>query len=154
MGLGNTVRLGEPGQYLRLFKSNVFVRDHDRSIRFYVDQLGFSVVADARFEFDRWVAIAPPDGNAILALIAPKRGSAHYKLIGTPTQIGFIAEDIDATYELWASRGVRFDRPPQRQLWGGTFAVFSDIDGNTFDLIGSASMCLLISSEQIGRAHV
>ena len=32
------------GSYLRFFKSNVFVRDHDRSLKFYVDQLGFSVV--------------------------------------------------------------------------------------------------------------
>ena len=40
--------------YLRIFKSNVFVRDHDRSLKFYVDQLGFSVVAEARFEFGRW----------------------------------------------------------------------------------------------------
>src|ERR1700751_198635 len=117
-------------QYLRLFKSNVFVRDHDRSIKFYVDQLGFSVLADARFEFDRWVAIAPPDGNAILALPVPKRGSANYKLIGRPTQIGFIAEDVYATYRLWVSRGVEFLRPPQPQLWGGIFAEFCDIDGN------------------------
>ena len=88
---------GVDNQYLRIFKSNVFVRDHDRSIRFYVDQLGFSVVADGLFDFGRWVAIAPPDGNAILALLAPKRGSPNYKLIGRPTQIGFIAEDIYAT---------------------------------------------------------
>jgi hypothetical protein len=82
-----TLRLGEDSQYLRIFKSNVFVRDLDRSLELYVDQLGFSVVADARFEFGRWVAIAPPDGNTILALAAPKRGSANYKLIGRPTHI-------------------------------------------------------------------
>ncbi len=131
------VQTGQQGQYLRLFKSNVFVRDLDRSVKFYVDQLGFSVVADARFEFSRWVAIAPPDGNAILALAAPKRGSANYKLIGRATQIGFIAEDIHATYQLWLSRGVKFLHPPQPQLWGGTFAAFCDIDGNVFDLLGS-----------------
>lgn len=132
-----------PGQqtpYLRIFKSNVFVRDHDRSLKFYVDQLGFSVVADGRFEFGRWVAIAPPDGSAILAVIAPKRGSENYKRIGRDTQIAFIAEDIYATYELWRSRGVHFHHPPQPQLWGGTFASFSDVDGNSFDLIGSDEM--------------
>ena len=100
--------LHQESPYLRIFKSNVFVRDHDRSLKFYVDQLGFSVLADARFEFGRWVAIAPPDGATILALVAPKRGSENYKLIGRPTHIGFVAEDINATYELWRSRGVRF----------------------------------------------
>jgi serine phosphatase RsbU (regulator of sigma subunit)/catechol 2,3-dioxygenase-like lactoylglutathione lyase family enzyme len=129
----------------------VFVRDHDRSIGFYVDQLGFSVLADARFEFGRWVAIAPPDGNALLALVAPKRGSANYKLIGRPTQIGFIAEDVYATYRLWVGRGVHFLHPPQPQLWGGTFAEFCDIDGNTFDLLGSDEISQEIEAQR--RAH-
>jgi serine phosphatase RsbU (regulator of sigma subunit)/predicted enzyme related to lactoylglutathione lyase len=143
-----TVRAGQQSHYLRIFKSNVFVRDHDRSIQFYVDQLGFSVLADARFEFGRWVAIAPPDGTAILALLAPKRGSPNYKLIGRPTQIGFIAEDIYATYLLWASRGVHFLHPPQPQLWGGTFAEFCDLDGNTFDLLGSDEISKEIEAQR------
>lgn len=144
----SSLRSGEQSQYLRIFKSNVFVRDHDRSLKFYVDQLGFSVVADGRFEFGRWVAIAPPDGSAILALIAPKRGSENYKLIGRPTQIGFIAEDINATYELWRSRGVHFHQPPQPQLWGGTFAGFMDIDGNSFELLGSDEMSREIEAQR------
>lgn len=143
-----TTSSSEQNPYLRIFKSNVYVRDHDKSIRFYVDQLGFSVVAEGRFEFGRWVAIAPPDGNAILALLAPKRGSANYKLIGRATQIGFIAEDIYATYRLWVNRGVRFVHPPQPQLWGGTFAVFCDIDGNTFDLLGSDEMSQEIEAQR------
>jgi serine phosphatase RsbU (regulator of sigma subunit)/predicted enzyme related to lactoylglutathione lyase len=132
-----TFRPEQQNPYVRIFKSNVFVRNHDRSLKFYVDKLGFSVVADGRFEFGRWVAVAPPDGSAILAVIAPKRGSENYKLIGRSTQIGFIAEDIYATYELWRGRGVHFHHPPQTQLWGGTFAGFSDEDGNSFELLGS-----------------
>jgi phosphoserine phosphatase RsbU/P len=143
-----TLRLGQQSQYLRIFKSNVFVRDLDRSVKFYVDQLGFSVVADARFEFGRWVAIAPPDGNTILALLAPKRGSGNYKLIGRATQIAFIAEDIYATYHLWLSRGVHFLHPPQPQLWGGTFAAFCDVDGNTFDLLGSDEISQEIEAQR------
>jgi serine phosphatase RsbU (regulator of sigma subunit)/predicted enzyme related to lactoylglutathione lyase len=134
--------------YLRIFKSNVFVRDHDRSLKFYIDQLGFSIVADARFEFGRWVAIAPPDGSAILALIVPRRGSENYKLIGRCTQIGFIAEDINATFELWRSRGVLFHHPPQPQLWGGTFASFMDVDGNSFELLGSDEMSREIEAQR------
>src|ERR1700733_13065818 len=138
--------------YLRIFKSNVFVRDHDRALKFYVELLGFSVLAEARFEFGRWVAIAPPDGSAILAVVAPKRGSENYKLIGRPTQIAFIAEDISATYDLWRSRGVRFLHPPQPQLWGGTMAVFCDVDGNSFDLLGSDEMSRELKAQ--GRAQV
>lgn len=139
--------------YLRIFKSNVFVRDHDRSLKFYVEQLGFSVLADARFEFGRWAAVSPPDGTTILALIAPKRGSENYKLIGRSSQIGFITEDINATYELWRSRGVRFENPPQSQLWGGTFARFMDIDGNSFELIASDEMSREIESQRRAAAE-
>src|SRR5271169_1612164 len=125
----------EQSQYLRIFTSTVFVRDHDRSLPFFVDQLGFTVVVDARLEFgNRWVAVAPPDGSAVLALVAPKRGSENYKLIGRNTQIAFIAEDINATFELWRERGVQFHALPQKTLWGGASATFADVDGNTFQL--------------------
>jgi serine phosphatase RsbU (regulator of sigma subunit)/predicted enzyme related to lactoylglutathione lyase len=143
-----STELDRESPYLRIFKSNVFVRDHDKSLKFYVEQLGFQVVADARFEFGRWVAVAPPDGSTILALLAPKRGSENYKLIGRHTQIGFIAEDILATYELWRSRGVEFHQPPQSQLWGGTFAGFCDPDGNKFELLGSDEMSQEIEAQR------
>ncbi len=139
---------GSENPYLRIFKSNVYVRDHDRSLGFYVGLLGFCVLADSRFEFGRWVAIAPPDGSAILALVAPRRGSENYRLIGRNTHIAFIAEDIDATYELWSGRGVKFLQPPQPQLWGGTFAAFQDVDGNTFELLGSDEMSREIEAQR------
>ena len=128
----------QQSQYLRIFYSTVFVRDHDRSLEFYVGQLGFTVIVDTRFEFGgRWVAVAPRDGSSILALVAPKRGSENYKLIGRHTQIGFIAEDINATFELWRSRGVKFHHLPQKTLWGGASATFADVDGNIFELLAS-----------------
>jgi serine phosphatase RsbU (regulator of sigma subunit)/predicted enzyme related to lactoylglutathione lyase len=143
----------QANSYLRIFKSNVFVRDYDRALKFYVDQLGFSIVAEARYEFGRWVAIAPPDGSAILAVVAPKRGSENYKLIGRHTQVAFIAEDIHATYDLWQSRGVRFLHPPQPQLWGGTRATFCDVDGNGFDLLGSDEISREIEAQRRAKAE-
>jgi serine phosphatase RsbU (regulator of sigma subunit)/predicted enzyme related to lactoylglutathione lyase len=124
--------------YLRLFKSTVYVSDHEQSLKFYIEQLGFSVVADVAYTVDgRWVAIAPPDGSALLALVAPRPGTEKARLVGRATQVGFISEDINSTYDLWRSRGVRFLHPPQQTIFGVTLAVFQDIDGNTFELIGS-----------------
>ena len=124
--------------YLRLFKSTVYVHDHEESLRFYVEQLGFSIVADVAYTADgRWVAIAPPDGAALLALVAPRPGTEKARLVGRATQIGFISEDINSTYDLWRARGVHFQHPPQQTIFGVTVAIFQDIDGNTFELIGS-----------------
>ncbi len=133
----STLRMDRQAPYLRIFFSTVFVRDHDRSLRFYLDQLGFSLVADNRFEGGgRWVAVAPPDGSAILALVVPDPGSEEYDMIGRARQIVLITEDVSAMYEEWRGRGVHFHHPPQTPIWGGIFTNFEDIDGNSFTLVG------------------
>src|SRR5262245_56969549 len=105
----SNLRLDRQTPYLRIFFTTVFVRDHDRSLQFFLDQLGFSLVADARIEGGgRWVAVAPPDGSEVLALVVPDLGSEEYALIGRARQIVFITEDIDAKYEEWRKRGVHF----------------------------------------------
>ncbi|HMF53410.1 MAG TPA: SpoIIE family protein phosphatase [Edaphobacter sp.] len=142
--------------YLRIFKSTVYVRDHERSLAFYVNQLGFIVLADVDFTYDgRWVAIAPPDGQAILALVAPKPGTDKHRLIGRETQIGFLSEDINTTYELWKRHGVRFHQPPQQTIFGITLARFQDIDGNGFELIGTDQFTREIEQErQVAAAKI
>jgi serine phosphatase RsbU (regulator of sigma subunit) len=140
--------------YLRIFKSTVYVSDHDRSLDFYVKQLGFSILADVDFTYDgRWVAIAPPDGQAIIALVAPKHGTEKYRLIGRDTQLGFISENINATYELWKRQGVHFHQPPQQTIFGITFARFRDLDGNSFELIGTDQFTREIEQERLIAAQ-
>ncbi len=170
-----------PAPHLRLHCVNVFVRDQERSLRFFVDQLGFQVAYDTRLQSgDRWVAVAPPDGSAILSLVAPKPNSEQYKLIGRSTQVVFVTEDVAAKFQEWSKRGVRFQTPPRLKriryqaqpaqaaaagtsqpptadsgraqsaatasrsamllgeetpIWGGIFARFRDIDGNSFSLV-------------------
>jgi serine phosphatase RsbU (regulator of sigma subunit)/catechol 2,3-dioxygenase-like lactoylglutathione lyase family enzyme len=100
--------------HLRLHCVNVFVRDQDRSLRFFVDQLGFNVAFDTRVQSgERWVGVAPPDGAAILSLIAPKPKSEQYKLIGRATQVVFVTEDVTAKFQEWSKRGVRFQTAPR-----------------------------------------
>src|SRR5918911_1990250 len=97
---------GRKTPYLRLHAVNVFVRDQDRSLRFYVDQLGFELAFDARLQSgERWVAVSPPDGTAVIALVAPDPESEEYKLIGRPTEIVFVTEDVTAKFHEWRSRG-------------------------------------------------
>jgi serine phosphatase RsbU (regulator of sigma subunit)/catechol 2,3-dioxygenase-like lactoylglutathione lyase family enzyme len=123
--------------YVRIFKCTVFVRDQDRSLRFYVDQLGFRLVADVSFTpAGRWVAVAPPDGSAVLVLIKPEAVSEDAKQIGKESEIAFITDDVNATYEAWHKRGVIFRRSPQQSNWGGVHTQFEDPDGNAFTLLG------------------
>src|SRR5215471_1190035 len=147
--------------YLSVQAVNVFVRDQEQSLRFYVDQLGFKLAFDAQLQSgDRWVAVAPPDGSALLALVAPKPESFEYRFIGRNTGVVLVTDDVIAKYREWRDRGVRFhyaprlrrvkygsqpagpgytpaEHPDERNVtWGGVFSHFRDPDGNSFALIG------------------
>jgi serine phosphatase RsbU (regulator of sigma subunit)/catechol 2,3-dioxygenase-like lactoylglutathione lyase family enzyme len=153
-GIPTGVRL-DRHPYLGVHAINIYVKDQERSREFYAEKLGFEVAFDARLQSgDRWLAVAPPDGTAVLALVAPKATSKEHQLIGRSTGIMFVAEDVVATYEEWRRRGVRFlwtprlrrveyrrpagaqNDPKQQPVWGGVFTRFRDIDGNTFGLAG------------------
>src|ERR1700733_5260708 len=135
--------------YLRVLCVNIFVRDQDRSLRFYVDQLGFGLVIDESYESgSRWVAVAPPDGNTVLALVTPKRKSEEYKLIGHCRNAVLVTEDVMAKFDEWQRRGVRFHHPPQTTLWGGIFTRFDDLDGNAFSLVGKDDFVREIEAER------
>src|SRR5262249_25551311 len=100
--------------FLGIHAVNIFVRNQDQSVRFYVDQLGFDLAFDARLQTGtRWVAVSPPDGTAVLTLIEATPEWKAYKLIGRPTGIVFVTEDVVAKYEEWRKRGVRFVFTPR-----------------------------------------
>ena len=150
---------GAAQSFLSLHAVRVFVRDLDRSLRFYVDQLGFRLVIDTRLQSgERWVAVSPPDGTAILALVAPHPKSAEHKLIGRATHVVLITADVAGRFQEWSRKGVRFSSAPRLRrikyepgpapaptshrllgeeapVWGGVFARFRDVDGNTFSLV-------------------
>src|SRR5882724_1072916 len=93
---------GRSKAYLRMHAVNVYVRDQDRSLEFYRDQLGFSLAFDVLLQTgQRWVGVSPPDGTAVLTLIAPDPESDEYKFIGHPTPVVFVTEDVVATYTEW-----------------------------------------------------
>ncbi|HKW74471.1 MAG TPA: SpoIIE family protein phosphatase [Terriglobales bacterium] len=145
--------------YLRLQSANVFVRNLERSLQFYSDQLGFKLVFDVLLQSgQRWVGVAPPDGTAVLTLIEPPLDSEEYKLIGRHTQLVFVTEDVAAKYGEWCRRGVRFQHTPRLRrvkyqqhapahrdssvefgqeapVWGGVFTRFEDPDRNSFGLV-------------------
>jgi serine phosphatase RsbU (regulator of sigma subunit)/predicted enzyme related to lactoylglutathione lyase len=143
------LRLDSQDPYFCLHFIMVFVRDQERSLRFYVDQLGFRLVVDQRFESGgRWIEIAPPDGNASLSLALATPDSDAYRLIGHDTRIYFITEDVNAKFNEWTRRGVRFHFPPQEPEWGGTFTRFEDVDGNSFGLAGFDELTLGVESQR------
>jgi serine phosphatase RsbU (regulator of sigma subunit) len=164
-----------PG-YLRLQAVQVFVRDQERSVRFYVDQLGFKLAFDVRLESGtRWVTVEPPDGGAVLSLIAPSPRSPEYKKIGRAIPVVFVTEDVLAKFHEWRSRGVRFSSTPRLRrvryeggrreesdvetldetdpIWGAAFTRFRDVDGNTFQLVSFDVVSRAIEAQRRAAAE-
>jgi len=158
-----------PDQILRIHCVKVFVRDQDRSLRFYLDQLGFRLVADTLLQSgERWLAVAPPDGEAVLALVAPSPESKQYQLIGHPTDIVFVTDDVVARYLEWSRRGVKFLSVPKLRrirttktfspgdespVWGGVFTHFKDLDGNSFSLVSFDQVTHAIEAQRRALAE-
>jgi serine phosphatase RsbU (regulator of sigma subunit)/predicted enzyme related to lactoylglutathione lyase len=143
-------RPGESGRpYLRVHAVSVYVRDQDRSLHFYLDQLGFQLGVDVGLPGgDRWIVVSPPDGSALLALLKPAEDSEEYQRIGQLTGVVFVTDDIDARFREWSKRGVSFTQPPAIQPWGGTAAGFEDVDGNRFGLIGFDEITKALEAER------
>ena len=161
--------------YLSIHAVNIYVRDLDRSVDFFVNQLGFNLAFDAVLQSGhRWVAVAPPDGSAVLSLIAPRPESKEYTLIGRPTHVVFVTEDVIAKYHEWRQLGVRFLNTPrlrrvnfhrpaaaaqtvesveQGSAWGGVFTRFRDVDGNSFSLVAFDEVSRALEAQRRAQAE-
>ena len=165
--------------YIRIYAVNIFVRDQERSLRFYLDQLGFQLAFDTRMQSgQRWVAVTPPDGSTVLNLIAPRADSFEHKLIGRATQVVFVTESVAAKFREWGKRGVRFRHTPRLRrvtyepkeppgsssgppeppagptpVWGGVFTRFEDPDRNSFALVEFDAMSRRIEAQRRALAE-
>jgi serine phosphatase RsbU (regulator of sigma subunit)/catechol 2,3-dioxygenase-like lactoylglutathione lyase family enzyme len=147
------LRLDTDRQFLRLQFVHVYVRDQERSLRFFVDQLGFDLVTDVRFTSgSRWVQVCPPDGTTSLALMLPRPGTEDEGFVGRSGLVSFITEDVPGKYKEWLERGVYFTIPPQKPAWGGIFSRFVDPDGNSYMLVGFDQVAVEIEARR--RAYV
>ncbi len=123
----------------------VVVSEYDPAITFFVDALGFELAEDSPALTNdgrpkRWVVVRPP-GAATGLLLARADGDDQAAIVGKQAagRVGFFlqVEDFDAAYARMTSAGVRFLTAPRAGPYGHV-AVFADIAGNTWDLIGPA----------------
>ena len=121
----------------------VVVSEYDPAISFFVDALGFELTADSpALTSDgrpkRWVVVRPP-GAATGLLLARADGDDQAAIVGRQAagRVGFFlhVDDFDVAYARMASAGVRFLTAPRTEPYGQV-AVFADIAGNRWDLIG------------------
>ena len=119
------------------------VESYDPAIEFFVQKLGFELAEDSPSLTNdgrpkRWVVVVPPGGQTGL-LLAQADGDDQAAVVGRKVagRVGFFlrVDDFDQTYDRMASVGVEFVNAPCTEPYG-KYAVFLDIAGNRWDLIG------------------
>src|SRR6516164_2739295 len=152
--------------FLRLNFATLWVRNQERSRRFFAETLNFEVLVDLQTpEGERWILVAPPaagwlpgsSGGGLpgMALVVPPEGSAERQRIGQNTGLSFLTEDVRGLYGEWSRRGVRFPLPPMEPSWGSgqaRYAVFEDVDGNSFSLIEFDEATRTLEAERRAQA--
>jgi catechol 2,3-dioxygenase-like lactoylglutathione lyase family enzyme len=121
----------------------LIVTDYDPAIDFFVRVLGFELVEDVPSTTNdgrpkRWVVVRPPGGTTGL-LLARADGERQQSAVGHQFagRVGLFlrVDDFDAAYQRMIDAGVTFVIPPRPEPYGKV-AVFVDVSGNRWDLLG------------------
>jgi catechol 2,3-dioxygenase-like lactoylglutathione lyase family enzyme len=122
----------------------LIVDEYDPAIAFFTRVLGFDLVEDApSWTSDgrpkRWVVVRPPGAQTGI-LLARADGEHQRAAVGDQAagRVGFFlrVDDFDAAYHRMTEAGVTFVRAPSTEPYGRV-AVFLDIAGNRWDLLGA-----------------
>ena len=117
------------------------VRDYDEAIAFFTQTLDFRLVEDTYLpdENKRWVLVAPPGSTGTQLLLARPSNPSQEAFVGNQTggRVTFFlgTDDFWRDYRAMTERGIEFVRSPVVASYG-TVAVFKDLYGNLWDLIG------------------
>jgi catechol 2,3-dioxygenase-like lactoylglutathione lyase family enzyme len=121
----------------------IVVESYDPAIKFFVDVLGFELVEDTPSLTNdgrpkRWVVVRPSNAETGI-LLAQADGPVQSEVVGQQVagRVGFFlrVDDFAAAYERMVAEQVEFISPPRVEPYG-TVAVFRDIAGNRWDLLG------------------
>ena len=120
----------------------LLVADYDAAIAFFVGALAFDLIEDTVLSAEkRWVRVAPKGGGVCL-LLAKASTPEQAARIGDQAggRVGFFlhTDNFDADHAGFLAAGVRFREAPRVEAYGKV-AVFEDVSGNLWDLIGPAT---------------
>jgi catechol 2,3-dioxygenase-like lactoylglutathione lyase family enzyme len=131
----------------------IVVADYDPAIEFFVGVLGFELVEDSPAQTTagghpkRWVVVRPPGAQTGI-LLARADGERQTAVVGDQFagRVGLFlrVDDFEGTYGRLVAAGVEIERPPRDEPYG-RIAVFTDVAGNQWDLIGPATVHLDVS---------
>ncbi len=124
----------------RLATVALVVTDYDEAIAWYCDKLGFALAEDVDLGGGkRWVTVTPGNSGGARLLLAKAEGERQVLRVGDQTGgrvfLFLETDDFPRDHAAMLSKGVLFREEPRHETYG-TVAVFVDLHGNLWDLIG------------------
>lgn len=122
------------------------VRDYDEAIHFYTTVLGFDLIEDTDMSATqpgkRWVRVRPKGAIETCFLLAKAVNPAQLASVGNQSGgrvfLFLNTDDFWRDFNSMDAHGIKWLRPPSEESYG-TVAVFEDLYGNKWDLIGPAT---------------
>ncbi|HKA42051.1 MAG TPA: VOC family protein [Burkholderiales bacterium] len=117
------------------------VNDYDEAIQFFTRRLRFELIEDTYVpeQNKRWVLVAPKGSGGTNLLLARASNDEQRARVGQQTggRVSFFlnTDDFWRDHVDMVASGVKFVREPRIEEYG-TVAVFEDLYGNLWDLIG------------------
>ncbi len=124
----------------------LIVREYQPAIDFFVNVLQFELVEDVPSLTNdgrpkRWVVVRPVGGGTGI-LLARADGERQASVVGEQFagRVGLFlrVDDFETAHAQMVAAGVRFVTNPRVESYGQV-AVFLDIEGNRWDLLGPAT---------------
>jgi catechol 2,3-dioxygenase-like lactoylglutathione lyase family enzyme len=118
----------------------IVVNDYDEAIKFYTEKLHFDMVEDTQLsETKRWVLVRPKGSNECCLLLAKAANDEQRSRVGNQTGgrvfLFLHTDNFERDYQNLLDHQIEIVRQPQREEYG-TVAVFKDLYGNLWDMIG------------------
>ena len=133
--------MGTPTKMQSIGLVSLLVRDYEEALAFFIDRLGFVLVEDRPMpeQRKRWLVVSPPGATESRLLLARASTPEQEARIGSQTGgrvfLFLNTDDFWRDYQAYRARGIEFLRPPREEPYG-TVAVFRDLYGNLWDLLG------------------
>ena len=133
---------------------SLVVSDYDEAIQFYTQKLHFQLLEDTPLsDTKRWVLVAPPGSGGCALLLAKAANEEQKSRVGNQTGgrvfLFLHTDDFWRDYHNLLKHNIRIVRGPVEEAYG-TVAVFEDLYGNLWDLIGpNRGDGVVLGSEQV-----
>jgi catechol 2,3-dioxygenase-like lactoylglutathione lyase family enzyme len=115
--------------------------DHEASLAFYRDTLGFEVRNDVEYQGLHWLTVGPPDQPDTALVLHPpaadpgitedeRRTIEEMMAKGTYAGVNLATPDLDGTFERLQASDAEIVQEPTEQPWGVRDCALRDPAGN------------------------